>query len=635
MGDTKVESMSPEDMIQAYSGIMPIIVQGAIEASKGLEAQRYADSSQYTPGYAQMNTDLYSKYGPLLNQIGQGITSGNRLTDAQTDLDVLQRTGIPLINQAMEVSRQVDPEYFAQRSNASRRLDRLFQTISGEPENLSYQQESAQTQAAANQARKQWEQDYNTRQPGYSVSASQTPTTQPPSGQVPVTNPPVVNPPTGQQPPPATPNQPKPPTQSGVIGQATFNNFTGKWTSSDPAAQKAIDSGFGRYDPATGKMMIYGSDPGYSGNFTGSGVPATAPAPAMTPPMSVSYFDLVGAPMKDSGSAKSGGSTESSSNIHYPGQWDNQNQTSTATKPASSIPATSNPPTTPAVNPPVTPTLPAATAQSQPPVPPYDTTGSAYKETPYDPLTTSLTGSEREEIQRSLNQSDNQRGAGGLTRGANAVAAATNFGNAGYKKQQDQIANYMNALNLDTGFLGQAKYGLDPIQTALGRPSQNPGESRFTGNYMPDQSGAVSLANTGASMTNNWMSGANNAAMQNQNPFMQSMMSGLGSGIGGMCCFIFLEAYNGELPWFVRYCRDKFYTPEMRNGYVAMARVLVPAMRRSRLARWIVNATMIKPLTKWGGWHCGVPGFAHGRKYGVIKSAWFKCWTLMGKAVTR
>src|SRR5690606_13342031 len=62
------------------------------------------------------------------------------------------------------------------------------------------------------------------------------------------------------------------------------------------------------------------------------------------------------------------------------------------------------------------------------------------------------------------------------------------------------------------------------------------------------------------------------------------------------CCFIFLEAYNGKLPWFVRACRDEF-APEntaRRNGYIRMSKWLVPLMQRSKVARFFVNKTMIQ-----------------------------------------
>jgi len=100
---------------------------------------------------------------------------------------------------------------------------------------------------------------------------------------------------------------------------------------------------------------------------------------------------------------------------------------------------------------------------------------------------------------------------------------------------------------------------------------------------------------------------------------------------GASCCFIFLEYYNGELPKHVRECRDEF-APEntdRRKGYIWMSKWLVPAMKRSRLVRSLVNNTMVQPLTKWGGWYKGVHD--HGYEYQSVKNFWFKTWEGIGK----
>lgn len=108
--------------------------------------------------------------------------------------------------------------------------------------------------------------------------------------------------------------------------------------------------------------------------------------------------------------------------------------------------------------------------------------------------------------------------------------------------------------------------------------------------------------------------------------------SSVGWGVN-LCCFIFLEAYNGALPWWVRACRDQ-YAPEdsdRRRGYVRMSRWLVPAMRVSKVVRFLVNSLMVKPLTKWGGWYKCVPGYDRGWVYHPVVKFWFKLWKLLGK----
>ena len=108
------------------------------------------------------------------------------------------------------------------------------------------------------------------------------------------------------------------------------------------------------------------------------------------------------------------------------------------------------------------------------------------------------------------------------------------------------------------------------------------------------------------------------------------------SSIGGgfnICCFIFLEAYYGEMPWFVRACRDEF-APESsarRRGYIRMSRWLVPLMRVSGLARRVTNRLLIQPLTRWGSWYVGMRE-KENRTDRWLKNFWFKVWELYGHA---
>lgn len=97
-----------------------------------------------------------------------------------------------------------------------------------------------------------------------------------------------------------------------------------------------------------------------------------------------------------------------------------------------------------------------------------------------------------------------------------------------------------------------------------------------------------------------------------------------------LCCFIFLEAFNGKLPWFVRFCRDLYITPKRRKGYNLMASWLVPAMRHSNIGRSIVNTIMVKPITKFGGWLVREEGFQYRTQDMLITKFWFFVWDLIG-----
>jgi hypothetical protein len=106
--------------------------------------------------------------------------------------------------------------------------------------------------------------------------------------------------------------------------------------------------------------------------------------------------------------------------------------------------------------------------------------------------------------------------------------------------------------------------------------------------------------------------------------------SSMGAGIN-LCCFIFLEAYNGKLPESVRRYRD-MAAPEnsaRRKGYISMSKWLVPMMRVSRVSRTLANHLLVKPLTRYGEWFYGKN--KTGWVFWPVKQLWFKIWELTGK----
>ena len=106
--------------------------------------------------------------------------------------------------------------------------------------------------------------------------------------------------------------------------------------------------------------------------------------------------------------------------------------------------------------------------------------------------------------------------------------------------------------------------------------------------------------------------------------------SSMGAGVN-LCCFIFLEAYNGALPDSVRAYRD-MAAPESsarREGYIRMSKWLVPAMRVSGVARKLTNCLLVRPLTKYGEWFYGKN--KTGWVFYPVKQAWFAIWTLTAK----
>lgn len=105
-------------------------------------------------------------------------------------------------------------------------------------------------------------------------------------------------------------------------------------------------------------------------------------------------------------------------------------------------------------------------------------------------------------------------------------------------------------------------------------------------------------------------------------------------GAGITCCFIFLQALNGQLPDYVRKGRDKFNTPNRQAGYRWMSSWLVPMMARSRLILSIVNFFIIRPFLIVGRWHFGKEeSWTDGIIGPLLKPycfGWFYTWSTLG-----
>lgn len=245
-----------------------------------------------------------------------------------------------------------------------------------------------------------------------------------------------------------------------------------------------------------------------------------------------------------------------------------------------------------------------------------------------------LSGSERAEVERSLGQSQTATGNLGLDNATNAVGNAMTFGSA-LQGKRDAMAS---AINTATNYLPQSKSSFDPVALALGNPST----TASTGNAVGQFAGVTPSGSQAFGMGNNMLGGlmqnnASNQALQYQSAQARSGQGVYGSVMGGIgqtiCCFIFLETYNGALPWWIRRCRDRYYQrfPQIATGYRRMARWLVPSMRRSRLVRWMVWRWMVSPLTLYGGFLMHVQGYEDCKQFKGYRKFWFTVWQLMGR----
>lgn len=235
-------------------------------------------------------------------------------------------------------------------------------------------------------------------------------------------------------------------------------------------------------------------------------------------------------------------------------------------------------------------------------------------------LSGNLTAGEQNAIERSVNQSNQGMGNLGLRNATNTTANAMQFGNAATQRQQQQFGNLNTALNTANTVASTQNQQFNPVNVALGagNTAGNFGLGQFNPNQANALSGMVVNAGTG------WGS---------QLAGISSAGTGTSSGSsaqGGLCCFIFMEAYYGQMPKTVRICRDHYYKafPSIADGYVKMAKWLVPAMQKWSLVRCVVWHTMVKPLTGYGNFvlHRDLTC----RKYRWARKFWFTIWHITG-----
>ncbi len=269
--------------------------------------------------------------------------------------------------------------------------------------------------------------------------------------------------------------------------------------------------------------------------------------------------------------------------------------------------------------------------------PEYYATRQAISEKLPELLTGKLTAGEEEAMSRGIARDNTDMGTAGRQSTLQAARNATLYGGAVRDRMTD-------ALQLATGALPTFKSGVDTGAQVLGRPtSTNTGDSRvpqFGQGQLGQQSGQLSnnlLGQVGENERNRMNINANRRDTLdrfNQTAVAQSSAVGnVMGGMGGGCCFVFLEAYNGSLPAHVRICRDALETVESRKGYVKLSSMLVPLMRKYALISAAVNQLMVRPLTSYGEYLVGKCS-----KYSAADKAifnfWFNVWTLTGRMVS-
>lgn len=238
-----------------------------------------------------------------------------------------------------------------------------------------------------------------------------------------------------------------------------------------------------------------------------------------------------------------------------------------------------------------------------------------------------LTGAERENTARGLARSGYQSGETNAPSNQGAINAAMTYGSALDTKR----SGVANAINTATAAIPTFKSGKDAFTQATGGARDATrvfgGATDFGGNS----------SESGSKMAENVLgvtSGINTQKRQLDSQRRTGLDVGIGAATslspGQVCCFIFMEAYNGKLPWYVRECRDYWYDriPELGEGYKKMAKWLVPSMQKSKVVRFLVNELMVKPISRIGEYIVGMKN-----DYSIIDmtihNTWFNIWAFM------
>jgi hypothetical protein len=238
-----------------------------------------------------------------------------------------------------------------------------------------------------------------------------------------------------------------------------------------------------------------------------------------------------------------------------------------------------------------------------------------------------LTPAERAEVERSLGQSQTATGNLGLDNATNAVQNAMQFGSA----LQAKRTALGQALGTAQGIIQGTNTGYNPMSVMANAGQGNIGTQAFT---PVTQSGNQAWNMAPGALGN--LTGLTQTAMgQQYSAAMRSSPMGIGESISGqvgsVCCFIFLEALNGELPWWVRELRDRYYEefPRIAAGYRRMARWLVPLMRRSTWIHDLVNRWMVTPIVQYGGYLMCVDGYDIHKNKRKYRDFWFTVWRIL------
>lgn len=266
----------------------------------------------------------------------------------------------------------------------------------------------------------------------------------------------------------------------------------------------------------------------------------------------------------------------------------------------------------------------------------YEALGSVARRDPYDgAYEASTEAAYRQRAADALAQAETGPAAvrggsarSGIAQGVMAERLAQGRGQEVRAAQQQDVGNVMNAAlgmsnveNQRTGQVLQAIMGLQGIGDSVGNRALAAGK-QLDFNKLNN----LQLLQLASSLRGSTVD------KQTDNFYGSGDQSGWQGGVS--CCFIFLQALNGHLPWYINLARRDFYTPVRRKGYKWMSTWLVPMMKRFKSVQWGVNAVVIKPFLRYGAY---IYGDKSAKQSSALLApyckAWLHLWGALGRIV--
>lgn len=129
MADPDIPSVGQQtaESMAATSAYLPVLTAATAQSLPQLEQARLQAARQTSPGYAQLNEDLFRRFAPVLSQIGDNINRQSALNQAETERQVISGPGRELVQGARDTAEIYDPEYFRSRATGESTLNNLSQ----------------------------------------------------------------------------------------------------------------------------------------------------------------------------------------------------------------------------------------------------------------------------------------------------------------------------------------------------------------------------------------------------------------------------------------------------------------------------------------------------------------------------